>query len=72
MPAANRQSIRMLTSFAPRDTPPPAFGKFSIDMFDDGTVSTAGLLIDAARAAGKLDELIAEVQELAGKKKAKK
>ncbi len=68
MPTKTRKSIRMLASFAPRETPPRSFGAFSTEPFDDGVVSTSGLLIDAARAAGKLDELLQETRELVDKK----
>ncbi len=68
MPTDNRQSIRLLASFVPLDTPPKAFGTFPTSMFDDGVASTAGMLLSAAREADTLDDLSRELQNLADKK----
>ncbi|MDR3638922.1 MAG: DUF1583 domain-containing protein [Isosphaeraceae bacterium] len=68
MPAPNRQSIRLLASLVPLDVPPAPFGSFPTSAFDDGVVSTAGMLIAAAREADKIDELAREAQALADRR----
>jgi tetratricopeptide (TPR) repeat protein len=66
LPSASRKSVRALTAFVspgawiqiPGGPPKPL-------EFEDGIVDTATLLIDAARQAGKLDELSSKLQPLA-------
>ncbi|HEU0116494.1 MAG TPA: hypothetical protein VFQ80_17520, partial [Thermomicrobiales bacterium] len=60
LPTPQRRSVRVLAAFVPTETPPAAFGKFTVP--PDGVFSTPALLIDAAREVGKLDELAAEVR----------
>jgi tetratricopeptide (TPR) repeat protein len=60
LPTPQRRSVRIFGAFVPTETPPAAFGKFTAP--PDGVLSTPGLLIDAAREIGKLDELAAEVR----------
>jgi tetratricopeptide (TPR) repeat protein len=80
LPAANRKSIRLFASFLPEDVPPAGFGSFAV-LRREGTVaqgagrldprgvaSTANMLVDAAREAGKLEELAAEVKKAADEK----
>src|SRR6185312_6047764 len=55
-------------SLVPVDVPPAPFGTFPTSGFDDGVVSTAVMLIDAAREADKLDELARECQALTDRK----
>ncbi|HEY1377965.1 MAG TPA: DUF1583 domain-containing protein, partial [Gemmataceae bacterium] len=66
LPTAGRKSVRLFGAMVPTDAPPPVFGDVHVP--SDGVVHTAVLLIDAAREAGKLDELAAEVQTLADAK----
>jgi tetratricopeptide (TPR) repeat protein len=66
MPAATRQSVRVLAGFAPVYTPPAAFGRFAAPL--DGVVSLPDLLIESAQQSGQLTDLAAEVQKLAAKK----
>ncbi|MBX6316098.1 MAG: hypothetical protein IRY99_24770, partial [Isosphaeraceae bacterium] len=79
MPASNRKSIRLLACALPADAPPQVFGTFPIpdqaqallgpDMAENsGVASTAGLLIDAARQIGQLDELAEDAQKAADQK----
>ncbi len=68
LPTANRKSIRLLASYVPRDVPPPIFGKFDNSAFDHGVASTVGMLIQAARELGVLDELAGEAASLANQK----
>ncbi|HEY7326851.1 MAG TPA: DUF1583 domain-containing protein [Gemmataceae bacterium] len=66
LPTNTRQSVRILAGFVPVQTPPSALGQFISP--SDGVVSLPELLIEAARQAGRLAELTAEVQKLAAKK----
>ncbi|HTU17039.1 MAG TPA: DUF1583 domain-containing protein [Gemmataceae bacterium] len=62
LPTLLRRSVRVLGAFVPAETPPDAFGKFTAP--PNGVLSALGLLIEAARETGKLDELASEVQKL--------
>src|SRR5581483_6767530 len=66
LPAATRQSVRILAGFAPVRTPPKTFGPFTAP--PDGVVSLPELLINAARQTGQLAQLTDEVQKLAENK----
>jgi tetratricopeptide (TPR) repeat protein len=66
LPVTQRRSVRILGAFVPTETPPAAFGKFTAP--PAGVLSMPGLLIDAAREAGKLDELATEVRSHAENK----
>src|SRR5207248_649437 len=66
LPTASRKSVRLLGAFVPTDAPPPVFGTPTVP--PDGVVSTAGLLIDAARETGQLDALAAELKKLVDEK----
>jgi hypothetical protein len=66
LPTKARRSVRFATAEMPQFAPPAAFGR--IPRPDGSTVSTAGLLIDAARQSGKLEELSAEIDALAKEK----
>lgn len=66
LPSGDRQSARLLCRFAPTDGPSPEFEALRYnDLAPDNVLSTAALLIDAARDAGKLDELAEELDEAA-------
>lgn len=61
LPSPTRKAIRLVAGPAGDDSvPPAAFGKFAAP--PAGLVSSLGLLIDAARAAGKLEELETEAR----------
>jgi hypothetical protein len=62
MPTENRKSIRLIAAFVPQDAPPAAFGTFP-PRPHGGVLSSAGALIEAAKEAGKLDELASELDE---------
>ena len=62
MPGETRATIRLLAGFAPTDTPPESFGRFPAIGDGSGLVSSMELLVDAAKAAGKLDELAAQAR----------
>ncbi len=66
LPTLVRRSVRVLGGFVPTEAPPAAFGKYRVPR--GGVLNTPDLLIEAARDTGKLDELAAEVQQLAAKK----
>lgn len=66
LPTTFRRSLRLVSSFAPNDALPEVFVQVPKNSPD--LVTTADLLIDAARQAGKLDELAAEVKKLADQK----
>ena len=68
MPGETRANIRLLAAFAPTDIPPESFGRFLPIGDGSGLVSTMELLVDAAKAAGKLEEL-AEQARLAVERK---
>ncbi|MFO0953373.1 MAG: DUF1583 domain-containing protein [Isosphaeraceae bacterium] len=67
LPTGDRRLVRVLNAPVPALTPPALFfGKEGPPPGSPtGMVSTATLLIDAAREAGKLDELSAQVEPLA-------
>jgi hypothetical protein len=67
LPTAGRKSVRVVAAFVPEDAPPEPFGKFP-NAADRGVASTAQILIDAAREAGRLDELAAELAKAAEQK----
>jgi tetratricopeptide (TPR) repeat protein len=69
LPTPQRRSVRILGAFVSTEMPPAAFGIFPREAWQrgdgaSGVLSTPALLIDAAREAGKLDELAAEVRSL--------
>jgi hypothetical protein len=65
MPTAERKSIRLLTAFVPEDRAIPSkFGPMPFVGLG-GIAATPALLIDAAREAGKLDDLAAEAWKAA-------
>ncbi len=59
----NAKALRYAAGALPTDIPPPAFGTFAI--VPGAIVSTGTLLLAAAKEAGKLDELAAELDKLA-------
>jgi tetratricopeptide (TPR) repeat protein len=63
LPTPERNSVRLLAAFVPEDAPPESFGSFHPPT--GGVVSTASLLIDAARELGRLDALAEEARKLA-------
>ena len=64
LPTADRKSVRSLVAFlSDRNVPPAVFGA-SNAIPAGGIIATPLLLIEAAREAGKLDELAAEVRAL--------
>ena len=65
LPAANSKSVRLLATFVPEDVPPAIFGTFATSAFDEGVVSTAGMLLAAAREADALDDLAREAARVA-------
>ena len=67
LPTAERKSVRYLVGVMPERLPPAAFVKLP-PIPTDEVVSTMLLLAEAAREAGKLDELVAEVEKLAADK----
>ncbi len=67
LPTSGRKSIRYYVGLTPRDLPPEAFGKRPPYPLNQ-PVSTMLLLIDAAKEAGKIDELTAEAKKLASEK----
>jgi tetratricopeptide (TPR) repeat protein len=60
LPDELRRSVRLNAGFGPAEVPPEAFGKFPAPA--DGVLGSPVALIDAARDAGKLDELAADVE----------
>ena len=65
LPAAGRHVLRSVGGVAPVDLgPPPEFNALGVSTAD-GVISTAGILIDAARGTGKLDELTVELRQAA-------
>ena len=65
MPTAGRKSIRVLSAFVPEDRAIPAkFGPMP-HVALNGIAATPALLFDAAREAGRLDDLSAEVWKAA-------
>jgi tetratricopeptide (TPR) repeat protein len=66
LPTTSRKSVRLLGAFVPTDAPPPAFATPKVP--PDGVVSTAGLLIDAAKEIGQLDALATELKKLVDEK----
>jgi len=68
LPTAARKSIRSLATFAPEDPALPArFGPMPYRELG-GVAATSTLLVEAARQANKLDELIDEARAAAGAK----
>ena len=68
MPSDTRATVRSLAAFGSTETPPEAFGRFPTIGDGSGLVASLELLVDAAKEAGKLDEL-AEQAKLAVEKK---
>ncbi|MGH7200770.1 MAG: DUF1583 domain-containing protein, partial [Planctomycetaceae bacterium] len=68
LPTEHRRTVRILTGFCSTKTPPPVFADapFSVPSAGPvpGVMSTALLLIDAARETGHLDDLKTETQAL--------
>ena len=65
LPKDSRHSVRLLAVLVPHDGPPPEFNAVpSRDVARQGVLSSADLLIDAAREAGKLDELADDLLDL--------
>ena len=67
LPTADRKSVRYFVGVMPDSLPPPAFVKLP-PLPTEEVVSTMQLLTEAARESGKLDELTAETEKLAGDK----
>jgi hypothetical protein len=67
MPTAARKSVRYFVGTMPKQLPPPAFAKLPPFPADE-IVTTMVLMADAAKEAGKLDELTAEADKLATEK----
>ncbi|HSQ58516.1 MAG TPA: hypothetical protein VLM40_22540, partial [Gemmata sp.] len=67
LPTAGRKSIRYFVGTMPKDAPPAVFGPLPKLPLDE-VVSTMLLLVDAAREAGKTDELAAIAEKLASEK----
>lgn len=64
IPGGDHKDCRLLARFAARErTPPAAFAKTIATTRASDVVSTADWLIDAARDAGQLDALAAEIQK---------
>ncbi len=73
LPAPQRQSVRILGAFVSTETPPADFSAFPREAWErgsgsSGVLSTAALLIEAARDSGKLAELAAEARSLVRRK----
>ena len=69
LPAESRRLVRILTTAATADRPPPPFATPAVaDAPRDPIASTATALIRAAAEAGKLDELLAESRAAAEQK----
>lgn len=64
MPADGRESIRMLIVVIPDAPPPAAFLPEKLPNLDDPVISTAALLVEAARDAGKFTEFAETVDRL--------
>ena len=70
LPTTARTSVRLLGEFVSQEPPPVAFTTAKLPPFvASDVVSTAGLLLDAAREAGKLEELDGELQQAVDNKK---
>jgi hypothetical protein len=64
LPTAERKGVRSLVAYLSESNVPPAvFGATNV-IPPGGIIATPGLLIEAAREAGKLDELADEVRAL--------
>ena len=64
LPKADRKNLRSLVAFCSDSNIPPADFKVTNVIPPGGIVATPSLLIEAAREAGKLDELASEVRAL--------
>jgi hypothetical protein len=64
LPNKDRETIRMFSGVLPDAPPPRVFLQESLPPIDEPMVSTAILLIDAAREAGKIQELAAELRPM--------
>ena len=67
LPTADGKGVRSLVAFLSSRSVPPAIFGASNAVPTGGIIATPLLLIDAAREAGKLDELAAEVRALEAK-----
>jgi hypothetical protein len=67
LPGAGRTGVRIVAGAVPVERPPPVFKAAKVPG-EDGVLSTAGLLVGAAKEAGKLDELAARLRPLVGTK----
>jgi tetratricopeptide (TPR) repeat protein len=67
LPTAGRKSVRYYVGLTPAHVPSPALAKLP-PLPMDAVVNTLGLLVDAGKEAGKLDELKAEADKLAADK----
>jgi tetratricopeptide (TPR) repeat protein len=73
LPSAHRNAARLVVTLVPDDRIPAEFGvrpmaRHSDSLDPRGILSTANLLIDAAREAGRLDELAVEIRKAAESK----
>jgi tetratricopeptide (TPR) repeat protein len=66
LPTETRKSVRLLGAFVPVDPPPAIFQAAAPPT--SGIVSTADLLIQSAKEAGKLDDLITNLKKAADDK----
>lgn len=77
LPKGNRKALRLVMEFVPRDAPPDVFAttdemngehrslRIPAQGIGEDLFSTGFLLVDAAAAVGKLDELLAALDPLA-------
>src|SRR5262249_4270360 len=63
LPTPSRRSVRYVIDVTAQDVPLPLFGKYA-PLPKNEVMSTMLLLADAAREAGKIDELTAEADRL--------